>query len=72
MKRLFYYCEKVFILMNIWMIGKKLNKTLTEKNGFHSHLKMEDATDTGYVLAKTVCKDFEMKKLGEYHDLYEL
>ena len=54
------------------MIGKKLNKTLTEKNGFHSHLKMEDATDTGYVLAKTVCKDFEMKKLGEYHDLYEL
>ena len=51
---------------------EKLNKTLTEKNGFHSHLKMEDVTDTGYVLAKTVCKDFEIKKLGEYRDLYEL
>ena len=28
---------------------------------------MEDITDA---LAKRVCKDFEKKKLGEYHDLH--
>ena len=31
---------------------------------------MEDIIDAYYVLAKRVCKDFEMKNLGEYHDLY--
>ena len=31
---------------------------------------MEDITDADYVHAKKVCKDFKMKKLGEYHDLY--
>ena len=31
---------------------------------------MEDITDTDYVHAKRVCKDFKIKKLGEYQDLY--
>ena len=31
---------------------------------------MEDITDADYVHAKRVCKDFEIKNLGEYHDLY--
>ena len=31
---------------------------------------MEDITDTGYTHAKRVCKDFEIKSLREYHDLY--
>ena len=31
---------------------------------------MEDITDVDYALAKGVCKDFEIKDLGEYHDLY--
>ena len=31
---------------------------------------MEDITDADYGHAKRVCKDFEIKKLGEYHDLY--
>ena len=26
---LFYYCKKVFILMNIWMVGKNSAKHLT-------------------------------------------
>ena len=30
---------------------------------------MEDITDAGYLHAKRVYKDFEIKKLGEYHDL---
>ena len=31
---------------------------------------MEDITDADYIHAKRVCKDFENKNLGEYHDLY--
>ena len=31
---------------------------------------MEDITDADYAHAKIVCKDFEIKNLGEYHDLY--
>ena len=30
---------------------------------------MEDITDTNYMRAKKVCKDFETKILGKYHDL---
>ena len=31
---------------------------------------MEDITDADYAHAKRVCKDFEIKNLGEYHDFY--
>ena len=31
---------------------------------------MEDITDVDHALAKRVCKDFEIKNIGEYHDLY--
>ena len=31
---------------------------------------MEDITDADYAHAKRVCKDFELKNVGEYHDLY--
>ena len=31
---------------------------------------MEDITDADYTHGKRVCKDFEIKNLGEYHDLY--
>ena len=31
---------------------------------------MEDITDAEYAHAKRVCKDFELKNLGEHHDLY--
>ena len=31
---------------------------------------MEDITDANHVHTKIVCKDFEIKNLGEYHDLY--
>ena len=50
---------------------EKFNETsLPEKEDFYSHLNMEDITDVDYALAKRVCKDFEIKDLGEYHDLY--
>ena len=31
---------------------------------------MEDITDADYMHAKIVCKDFEIKYLGEYYNLY--
>ena len=31
---------------------------------------MEDITDTDYMHLRRVLKDFELKNLGEYHDLY--
>ena len=31
---------------------------------------MEDITEADYARTKRVCRDFEIKYLGEYHDLY--
>ena len=31
---------------------------------------MEDIINADYAHAKRVCKDFETKHLGKYHDLY--
>ena len=51
---------------------KKFNETsLTEKEDFYSHLNMVDIADTDYTHAKRICKDFEIKHLGEYNDLYD-
>ena len=50
---------------------EKFNETsLPEREDFYSHLNSEDITDADYSYAKKVCKDFEIKNLGEYHDLY--
>ena len=50
---------------------QKFDETLLpEKKEFYSTLNMEDITDTDYMYAKSVCKYFETKYLGEYHDLY--
>ena len=50
---------------------KKSNETsLPEKEETYSNLNMEDITNADYVHAKRVCKDFEIKHSGEYHDLY--
>ena len=48
---------------------EKFNETsLPEKEDFCRHLNMEDITEADYADAKTVCRDFEIKNLGEYHD----
>ena len=49
---------------------EKLSETWTEKVDFYSHLNMEDITDADYSHAKRVYKDFEIKKLVEYHDFH--
>ena len=43
--------------------------TLPKKEEFYSNLNMEDIADADY-MHERVCKDFEIKYLGEYHDLY--
>ena len=49
---------------------KKFNEvSLPEKKkDFYRHLDTEDITDADYVHPKRVCKDCEIKHLGEYHD----
>ena len=57
--------------MNTWMIGKNSMKHHYKiKNDFYSHLNMEDSTNVDKAHVKRVCKYFEIKGLGEYHDLY--
>ena len=57
--------------MSTWVIWESLIKqNYLNKKEFYSNLSMEDITDADYIHAKRVCKNFEIKKLGEYHDLY--
>ena len=50
---------------------EKFNEaTLPKKEEFCSNLNMEDIKDAYYIHVKRVCKDFEIKNLDEYHDLY--
>ena len=49
---------------------KKFKETsLPEKEDFYIHLNMKDITDADYAHKKRICKDLEMKNLGEYHDV---
>ena len=53
------------------MIGKGLMRQhYLKKKKNYSNLNMEHITDTDSIHGKRVCKDFEIKNLGEYHDLY--
>ena len=45
-------------------------RSLPETEDFYNQLNLEDITDADYAHAKRVCKDLEIKNLGEYHDLY--
>ena len=60
----------MLILMNIWKIGKNsMNNITWKKKEFDSHLNVEDITNKYYAHTKGVCKDFEIKNLGDYHNL---
>ena len=64
LKRGVYSCQ----YMDDW---ENFNETLlSEKEELYSNLNMEDITDADYMYAKRVGKEFKIKKLGEYHDLY--
>ena len=44
--------------------------SLPDKESFYSNLNMENITDIDYRYAKNIFSKFNMKNLGEYHDLY--
>ena len=44
--------------------------SLADKKAFYSSLSIKSITDIDYRHAKRVIKEFNIKYLGEYHDLY--
>ena len=52
------------------MIAKNLTKHHYLKKEFHSNLNMEVTTDMDCKLANRVWKNFEIKHLSKYHNLY--
>ena len=44
---------------------KLIEATFSEKEDFHSQLNIEDSTDGDYAQAKRICKEFEIKNLGD-------
>ena len=59
--------------MNIFMVEKDLIKnTIPPKEAFYSELNLENIIDKGYEHVKKVWEAFEIKNLGENHDLYDL
>ena len=54
--------------MDSW---QKFDETsLPGKEAFYSNVNMEDITDVDYGHGKKVFKEFKLKHLGDYHDLY--
>ena len=50
--------------------SERFNETmLPSKESFYSELNLEDITDQYYAHAQNVWNVFEIKNLGEYHDL---
>ena len=50
---------------------EKFNEiSLPRKETFYIHLKMEDIIDADYALTKRGCKEFEIRNVGYYHNLY--
>ena len=49
---------------------ENFSETSLPEKEFYSNLNTDNITDVDYMHAKRVCKDFEIKNLGEYHKLY--
>ena len=57
--------------MNTWIVGKDLMKHhCMIKKAFYSNLNIKNIKDVDQVHAQKVFNDFNLKNLGEYHDLY--
>ena len=53
--------------MNIWIAGKT---SLSNKEPFYIELNLEHITDKDYAHSQKIWEVFEIKNLGEYHDLH--
>ena len=53
-----------------YMDSLKRFTELPSKKDFYGKLNLEDITDEDYMLAQKVWKVFNIKNLGEYHELY--
>ena len=54
--------------MNTW---ERFNETvLPNKKAFYSELYLDDITGKDYTHAQKVFEEFQLKNLGDYHDLY--
>ena len=54
--------------MDSW---ERFNETeLPSKKDFYSNFKLENISDKDYAHAQKVWKEFEIRDMGEYHDLY--
>ena len=53
--------------MDSW---ERFNETLPPKESFYSELNLENISDKDYLHAQKVWDVFEIRNLGEYHDLY--
>ena len=51
-------------------MGKIRGNTLTEKGDIFSHLKVQGITDADYTHGKRVRKNWKIKNLAEWHELY--
>ena len=60
----------VYPYENMDDLGKFNETSLPQKEEFFSNLNMEEITDSDYIHAKRICKDFKTKSLCEYHDLH--
>ena len=57
--------------MNMWIAGKHLMKHHYQiKTLFYSKLNEEGISSIDYAHGQKVWKEFKIKNLGEYHDLY--
>ena len=54
--------------MDSW--GKSDETALPPKKDFYSNLTLEDISNEDYAYPKKVWDVFEIKNLGEYHNLY--
>ena len=62
--------RKGLYLYEYGWLGKVNETTLPEKEEFYRSLNMGEIIDVDYMHGKKVWKNFEKKKIGEYHDFY--
>ena len=51
-------------------MGKLSEISLSEKEDFYGNVNVKDFTDVYYMHTRRASKDFEIKNLEEYYDLY--